>query len=510
MKNHLKSMLCLLMVLVMVFCMAACGETEPDESSAAVSETESDVSQTTEEQYYVDGIWTTKLGVLDKYKNKEFKLLVVGDDHATYQSDDFTTTPGSGGIDYGEAFYTQVQARNDWIEEKYEVSLNVSKEAGIYSYVDTVREDATAGTKLYDAMILTISDSVTIAQEGLLCDLHTLANFDIDAPWWDKSANEAYSVGGKLYFTTGDITIMNKVNTWAILFNKEMITNYNLEDPYKHFKDGTWTLDKMIEMANTVNTATQTNGDAGPEFEDSSTIYGMVTAYGDIFEFYGGSGMTLCTKDEEDNPVLSFGMNEASINLAEKILTIMRDAEWRVYAQTQGVGMQPAFKAFYTGRALFRPSGFSAITKCGQWAEIEYGILPMPKVLDSQEGYYTNTTGTFVASVPKNCEDPEFSAYILDACAAGAKQYVTPAYIEVNLKRKSLRDNDSEAVLEYIFSHLVYDVGRVYNFGDVHTMFYQLAQNHSVDVASSLDSIREMIDIEIENVIADYEINEME
>ena len=99
---------------------------------------------------------------------------------------------------------------------------------------------------------------------------------------------------------------------------------------------------------------------------------------------------------------------------------------------------------------------------------------------------------------------------MLDACAAGAKQYVTPAYIEVNLKRKSLRDNDSEAVLEYIFSHIVYDVGRVYNFGDVHTMFFNLARDHSVDVASSLDSIREMIDLEIENVIADYEFNEME
>lgn len=510
MKKFFKKTSCFCLALLMLLCMAACGETEQTEFTESSQETESAVSQDEQVEYYIDGVWTTKLGVLDQYKNEEFDLLVVGDDHATYQSDDFTTTPGSGGIDYGEAFYTQVQARNDLIEEKYAVTLNVSKEAGIYSYVDTVREDATAGTQLYDAMILTISDTVTVAQEGLLYDLRTLENFDVDAPWWDASANEAYSVGGKLYFTTGDITIMNKVNTWAILFNKEMITDNNLDNPYEHFKNGTWTLDKMIEMANTVNNATQANGDAGPEFENPETTYGMVTAYGDIFEFYGGSGMTLCTKDAEDNPVLSFGADEASINLAEKILTIMRDAEWRVYAQTQGVGMQPAFKAFYTGRALFRPSGFSAITKCGQWAEIEYGILPMPKVLDTQEEYYTNATGTFVVSIPKNCKDPEFSAYMLDACAAGAKQYVTPAYIEVNLKRKSLRDNDSEAVLEYIFSHIVYDVGRVYNFGDVHTMFFNLARGHSVDVASSLDSIREMIDIEIENVIADYEFNEME
>ncbi|MBQ3153906.1 MAG: hypothetical protein IJB88_01620, partial [Clostridia bacterium] len=143
MKKFFKKTSCFCLALLMLLCMAACGETEQTESTESSQETESAVSQDEQVEYYIDGVWTTKLGVLDRYKNEEFKLLVVGDDHATYQSDDFTTTPGSGGIDYGEAFYTQVQARNDWIEEKYAVTLNVSKEAGIYSYIDTVREDAT-------------------------------------------------------------------------------------------------------------------------------------------------------------------------------------------------------------------------------------------------------------------------------------------------------------------------------------------------------------------------------
>jgi hypothetical protein len=113
-----------------------------------------------------------------------------------------------------------------------------------------------------------------------------------------------------------------------------------------------------------------------------------------------------------------------------------------------------------------------------------------------------------VACIPKNCADPEFSAYMLDAFAAGAKNYVTPAYIEVNLKQKTLRDNDSEEILEYIYSHIVYDVGRVYNFGKITSVMFYLARDRSSDIVSGMDSIRDAINMDIEDLLFDYEDNE--
>ena len=63
-----------------------------------------------------------------------------------------------------------------------------------------------------------------------------------------------------LFFTTGDITIMNKIDTWAITFNKEMYsTLFPGEDSlYDIVKQGKWTYDKLISMA---KTATVDNGD---------------------------------------------------------------------------------------------------------------------------------------------------------------------------------------------------------------------------------------------------------
>ncbi len=503
MKILAKKMLCAVLLLAVLISVAACG----GGSDPTASEAESIVSQddgVDPELSYLDenGNYVPKLGILEEYKGRTFTVVVRGEYYGTYQSDDFTTaTAGNGGIDYGDAYYTEVGARNDKIEEDYGITLVVEK---IENPRSAIEEDARAGGMLYDAAVIhVVEDASVLAQDDLLCNLYSLKNFDSQAPWWDASANEAYSVGHKLYFTTGDITIMNKANTWCILFNKEMVTDYQLENPYQMFRDGIWTYDKLAEMASTVHNA------KGPEDMDNpDAVYGMVTAYGDALEFYGGSGMTLCVKDAQDYPSLSFGETEASVKLAESVLTNLRNADWKIYAQTQGVGMQPAFKLFWTGRALFRPSGFTAVTKCRSLAEMNFGILPMPKVTEAQDGYYTTSTGTFVACIPKNCKDPEFSAYMLDAFAAGAKNYVTPAYIEVNLKQKALRDNDSEEILEYIYSHIIYDVGRVYNFGKVSGVMYTLAQNGNSDIVSALDSIREMVCIDIDDLIADYQGNE--
>ena len=125
-----------------------------------------------------------------------------------------------------------------------------------------------------------------------------------------------------------------------------------------------------------------------------------------------------------------------------------------------------------------------------------------------QDGYTTVTSGTFAAAILKNCEDPEFSAYCLDAYASEAKNYVTPAYIDSNLKWKSLRDSESERMLDYIFSHITYDVGRIYNFGGINQMFSELAGADSTDVVSKFDGIKTNVETAIENVIADYRANE--
>ena len=505
MKTILKRFLVLALTAMLLVSMVACSETgETTSTPSAPGETSGEVSTAPDpDAGYLDenGQYVPKIGVLDEYKGETFSILVVGVSSGTYQSDDFTTeSGGNGGIDYGDAYYGEVGARNDKIEEVYGITLEVWKEDDAFNKAKT---DATSGTNTYDAVILPVGQLASLAQDNLLWDFNS-PEFDgfIDtaAPWWAQSASEAYSIDGKLYFMTGDITIMNKVNTWSILFNKEMIKDYNLDNPYDLFDEGTWTFDKMCEMARTVSTASPTVA-----WDDETVTWGMVTAAGDAYQFFGGSGLTVCQKNNQDLPILTFG-TEASITIAEKVLTAMTTSDWMLYATDATGGptgnvWTDSFNVFNNGRALFRPSGFSAVTKASSWANIEFGIMPMPKMDATQDGYYTVTSGSWGASILKNTCDHQFSAYMLDAFAAGAKNFVTPAYIEVNLKRKSLRDNESERILEYIFDSIVYDAGAVYDFGGISSMFSKLVTEGNADIVSSFESVETQALDAIEDVI---------
>ena len=509
MKNIFKRFLTLFLVSLLLVSLVACNSnsstTETSSTPAGTSGETSKGENPNNEYLDENGMYVPKVGVLDEYVGETFDILVIGVGGGTYQSDDFTTsTGGNGGIDYGDTYYKDgVAVRNDKIEEDYGITLEVWKEDDA---VNKAKTDATSGTATYDAVILNVGNLAALAQDNLLWDLNSTefeGYLDTKAPWWAESASEAYSIDGKLYFMTGDITIMNKVNTWSMLFNKEMIVNHGLDNPYHLFDEGTWTFDKMCEMAKAVSTASPSVA-----WDDDTVTWGMVTATGDAYQFFGGSGLTVCQKDPNDLPILSFG-TEASITIAEKVLTAMTTSEWMLYATDATGGptgnvWTDSFNVFNNGRALFRPSGFSAVTKASSWANIEFGIMPMPKMDENQDGYYTVTSGSWAAAILKNNCDHKFSAYMLDAFAAGAKNYVTPAYIEVNLKRKSLRDDDSERILEYIFDSIVYDVGAVYDFGGISSMFATLVSNKSADITSSFTSVQDKALEAIEDVIDAY------
>lgn len=508
MKKHLRTAICVLLLLSMLAVLVACGD-DGDGSGAAGSNASgtNSTAQPGSEYMDADGRYIPKKGVLDEYKDQSFNILVVGD-AGTYQSDDFTTEQGESGIDYGNSYYDAVANRNNMVEEKYGVELIVSKEKDAASLAS---QDAVAGTMMYDAILLNVGNMATLARDGYLCDLTKLENIDLNAPWWDAGANAAYSIGEKLFFTTGDITIMNKANTWSVLFNKQMITDYQLESPYDLFKAGTWTFDKMMEMAEAVSNATATS-----EWDDTSVVYGMVTAYGDPLQFFGASGQLLCEKDAANEPSLLFGTDEASINLAVKILDTYNNAAWKVFGEDCKDGpnndvWEDSFSIFYGGRALFRPSGFTAVAKMRSRSDIEFGIVPMPKMTEEQDDYTVMANGGFSAGIIKTCADPEFSAYMLDALASAAKYDktggVTYEYLETTLMGKNYMDNESREMVAYIFSHIQYDVGRVYGFGGVNNILYSLAKEKKNEVRSSLEEIQDKILDAIEETVADYNSN---
>lgn len=466
-----------------LFSFAACTDNEDVSSldGAAV---------VTDEFKDADGNYIPRHEVKD-LDGREFTIIVRGASFSTYQSDDFTTNSEL----YGELIDTAVQRRNDAVEKYYNVSLNVIKS-------DTINQDilldcqSNLGT--YDAIMPSLTYLSQLAEDTYLYDLMTIENFDEEAPWYDQNCSEAFSFNNQLYFTTGDITILNKVNTPSILFNKEMANLYYEEDFYQLVRDKEWTFDKMIELAKGVNNLVTSDG----SYSDENN-YGMISGYNNSLMFYGASGELICDKDADDLPYLSIGTTERSTKIARNVLETMTTSNWVLHAQEcEEPIWETSLEVFYNGRALFRPSYFSATTKLRSRSNIEFGILPMPLMDETQEEYcsYCISSETAGIAIPVSAQDPEFSAYMIEAYSAWAKNFITTAYYDINLLYKDVRDEQSAEMLDIIFGNIIYDIGECYDFGGIAAMFTEMTAEGSSDFVSRLSSKQSVAQSEIDEL----------
>ncbi|MBQ2734949.1 MAG: hypothetical protein IJF33_03875, partial [Clostridia bacterium] len=96
--------------------------------------------------------------------------------------------------------------------------------------------------------------------------------------------------------------------------------------------------------------------------------------------------------------------------------------------------------------------------------EADYGIIPMPKLDDTQENYTTFVHNGFtVFAIPTTCQIADTVAPFLEAMCAESYRTVTPAYYDVALKVKYARDEEASAMLDIATQSIVLDFGYLFN-----------------------------------------------
>ena len=203
---------------------------------------------------------------------------------------------------------------------------------------------------------------------------------------------------------------------------------------------------------------------------------------------------------------------------AQKLLEMFNEAssEWFLNVQTnesvQGRDIwQTTVDVFGENRSLFYSTAFSGVKKLRNYPNMDpFGMVPVPKRDENQDQYYSLSGGyAYGVCIPKSVKNPEFSAYMLDVLACGGKNYVTPAYYEIALKLRDSSDEESAEMLDnYIFKHLVYDLGAFYDFGGISSMMTNLMASGSADVASELEKIHDGVLQAIQKCVDAYRLDE--
>jgi len=141
--------------------------------------------------------------------------------------------------------------------------------------------------------------------------------------------------------------------------------------------------------------------------------------------------------------------------------------------------------------------------------ETDFGILPNPKLDETQDDYHVIMTygNTNSISVPITNPDLDRTSIILEALSYESSITTYPAYIETTIKGKHARDEESIEMLELIFDNRAFDLGIIFNWGDCASLYQTLVNTGNPDLASAIASKEEGYVAKMEEMVLLFESN---
>ncbi|MBQ3616089.1 MAG: hypothetical protein II993_08860 [Anaerotignum sp.] len=395
----------------------------------------------------------------------------------------------------GEIINDAVIHRNQLVEERLNVVIGEIRND---QTAKLTQEAVLSADPVYDAVFS--QRSITpLAFQRSLYNLLDLPYLEEEERWWDKYIFEELTLVGNAYFATGDISLMDNDCTLLLVFNKYLIDEYDLPDPYAMVDEMTWTFDAFAEMSEAVST--DLDGDGEWTQEDR---YGVSLAYDHINYYYRAFGNRYSVLTDGDTPK-AVTLSEKNVASFEKLMELFSNEQNCFFInklKAEGIPHTFSRVQFTQDQYLFtiaEPLVFSEFREM----EHDFGILPLPLFDEQQERYYTVLDTAFtMLSVPISAADMNKCGLVLEAMAAQSAQTITPAYNETLLKRKYSRDNESEEMLDIISSTRTYDMTSVFGWGGLEGVLTGLLTKGSMDLVSSYAAVEESTNATIEKAMA--------
>ena len=459
-KHNIYRLVCLFLIALMLLPVVACGNnpetdennTPADTTAAAGNEattTPGDSDVVTEAPSNVDanGYLKDDLDPTLNFKNAQFTLLYWSD----REHEEFYVESQTGDL-VDDAIYERNMAVEDRLGIKFNYMTEKGNASNVNGFTSRVSNSISAGDHSYD---LVSAHSYTIgkcATQDLLYNLADVEYIDFDKPWWpDKLISQA-TINDKLFFVSGDISANVIYMMYVTFFNKTLLENYNLEDPYKLVEDGKWTIDKQFEMCTNVYSDTNSNG-----VKDIGDQYGQYTYTLHLDSFLWGSDIVILDTTNEIPEFSEDFLGEKTLNLQNKVRTFFNDTNDGYLLTVNSTVHQH----FSDGLSLFwNDRCRQAITFASN--EVSYGIIPIPKHDESQENFATLLGNPFsLYGVPKDSLDTDMAGAVIECMASESYRTISPALYEVALKAKYSQDDIASKMFDISKSTVVFDLGRI-------------------------------------------------
>ena len=293
--------------------------------------------------------------------------------------------------------------------------------------------------------------TATLMSSGAMYDFNKLESVNLDAPYWSLSFMEGLTLDDEYIIGYNDFCLAEAA---CMIFNKDLMTRFNLKEPYDDVRNKTWTLDKLISYA---SVAYEDNGDGTWDDKD---VYG-ITGWGwtDLTSLLVGSGIKLVDRDETgEYKVIVEENSEKTLNALTKINEIYQ-AEYG-YFWSPGTPRGSAELKFGKGQSLLYNASTAGLTSL-RGESVRFGVLPNP-LYDTKQENYRSFSWNGVLMVPSVFHNAD-SSMVSDSVELLA-YYTAPvkkAFYEDLLGTKLAEAPEDAEMLDIIWATQVTDVAMV-------------------------------------------------
>ena len=361
-----------------------------------------------------------------------------------------------------------VYERNKAIESRLGVKINSIEEntTAEHAIVTKVSTAVKAGTHEYDVMAAACYAALPETLSGTFVNLRGdgMQYLELDQPYWSQGFNDVVEYDGLQFVATGDALITLYRMAFVTVFNQKLFVDAGQPFLYEYVEDGTWTLDKQIQLAPLFH---RDNGNG--EQDDQGDVYGFASGpVASIDPYWSSCRVDIIRKDADGAYQLVLDMDKIH-GVAEKVLHLFHntDGASRIF-ETHGYGGEhdDIRDLFANGNCAMATLHIMKLESSAMRNMTDtYGVVPMPKYDELQDGYNTLLHDQFtVFSIPTTVTGEKLTkvAAVLEAMSSASYRIVKPAYYETTLRTKIAQDPQSAEMMDIIIRNIYIDAGIIY------------------------------------------------
>jgi len=363
----------------------------------------------------------------------------------------------------GEVLNDSIYNRNLKVSEQLNADVRGYRGQGWATYWDStsdinmLKTSITAGDNAFQCIAGWNTFIVPLALENYFHDLYDAPYLDLEKPWWNQSASQTLTMGGKRHFVTGDISILTMLGGAYVMFANDKVAEDNgIGSLADMVREGTWTIDNMRAITQILYNDLDGNGTM-----DDKDSYGFITdTYNSADSWYTAADIHQIELDDTVLPVFVPQQEKVS-GLIDKTFDFWHNGSvsgaYCTDADTQCV-------MFKNNQALLIQRELDNARTYFRDMEDSYTLLPFPKYDEQQANYISAAyNGATLWCVPVDNPDVDIACAVMEALAYETFTNVTPVYFETCLQTKVARNNDTIEMLTIIRDGCCLDVEYLYN-----------------------------------------------